>query len=334
MVAGGDVHRPGKETNGGQEFHRVGGVAPHDDPFLLGKLPGLQKNAVWNAHLPHVVEQRSVAHVAQRGTLNAHAGGQTHGHFRHPVGMPPRLQIAELQRPSPPPNSFLIGPGKLVVGLFEQRLGSLFLQHSLTQGIPGLPFPTDHPPGKEKKSPHKQIEGQDAKTLDLSPVEISLEHALLRHAHHHPEVSVGGDDPVREDPSHRVRGPHAGEHPLPDRLQRPEGVAGRHGGAEGSLSALHEPREHIARRPQQEQTPPATQTNLTVEVGKVKGVHGGQHHASEGVVLPEDVYYGYRLAAQSWSRPNSYGVHLNPNKAAAVTLGAGDSVIVLAQDEH
>ena len=43
---------------------------------------------------------------------------------------------------------------------------------------------------------------------------------------------------------------------------------------------------------------------------------------------------GYRLAAQSWSRPNFYGVHLNPNKAAAVTLGAGDSVIVLAQDEH
>ncbi len=43
---------------------------------------------------------------------------------------------------------------------------------------------------------------------------------------------------------------------------------------------------------------------------------------------------GYRLAAQSWSRADGYGVHLNPHKSDPIRLGPGDSVIVLAEDEH
>ena len=43
---------------------------------------------------------------------------------------------------------------------------------------------------------------------------------------------------------------------------------------------------------------------------------------------------GYRLAAQSWSRADNYGVYLNPHKPASIRLGPGDSVIVLAEDEH
>lgn len=43
---------------------------------------------------------------------------------------------------------------------------------------------------------------------------------------------------------------------------------------------------------------------------------------------------GYRLAAESWSREASYGVHLNPAKGDRIRLGPDDSVIVLAQDEH
>ena len=43
---------------------------------------------------------------------------------------------------------------------------------------------------------------------------------------------------------------------------------------------------------------------------------------------------GYRLAAQSWSRADGYGVPLNPRKADPISLGHGDSVIVLAEDEH
>ncbi len=41
---------------------------------------------------------------------------------------------------------------------------------------------------------------------------------------------------------------------------------------------------------------------------------------------------GYLLAAETHSAEKAYGVHLNPDKAAMVTLGKGDKVILLAED--
>lgn len=41
---------------------------------------------------------------------------------------------------------------------------------------------------------------------------------------------------------------------------------------------------------------------------------------------------GYRVGAAARSREQAYGVHLNPSKSARFRLGAGDSVIVLAEE--
>ena len=40
---------------------------------------------------------------------------------------------------------------------------------------------------------------------------------------------------------------------------------------------------------------------------------------------------GFRTAADVFSRPHGYGVHLNPDKAARVRFAPGDTIIVLAE---
>lgn len=42
---------------------------------------------------------------------------------------------------------------------------------------------------------------------------------------------------------------------------------------------------------------------------------------------------GYRIAAQSHSRADNYGIRLNPRKSDRRTFAPGDAVIVLAEDD-
>ncbi len=46
----------------------------------------------------------------------------------------------------------------------------------------------------------------------------------------------------------------------------------------------------------------------------------------------DEIAVGYRLAAEAGEVAHAYGVHLNPHKAQAITLGSDDKVIVLAEN--
>ena len=134
VVAVGDVERPLQVGDRLEHLPGVGGMHVHERPLVVGQRVGLEQDAVGDAHLADIMQQRPAPDLDQLPGPDAHPFRQPDGHPGHALGVALRLLVAQVERRGPAFEGRVIGFGQVLVRALQ--VGE---QGGVVDGDGGLP---------------------------------------------------------------------------------------------------------------------------------------------------------------------------------------------------